>query len=180
MSGGSSWTAESQRVYERAKEYLAQHPDEGAVEPSDPTPAQGPGRPAVRHSRRAAPGRHSRKCSVCKHPDRDAIEQEYLRWRSPDEIAKAYGVADHSSIYRHAHATGLLARRRTTMRLVLEPIIEQAAVVRVTANAIVNAVRAYARINDQGEWTNPPAVVIHHSAENPNRQIRRLERGLND
>jgi hypothetical protein len=110
--------------------------------------------------------RHSRKCNVCCHPDRDAIEQAFLRWRSPDQIALDYGIADHSSVYRHVHATGLFARRRATLRLALEPLIEQACEVRVTAGAIVSAVRLYAQINDAGEWVGPqqPAPPAESSA----------------
>jgi hypothetical protein len=55
--------------------------------------------------------RHDRKCSVCRHRDRDEIEREFLNWRSPDSIAEDYGIAHHSSIYRHARATGLFAHR---------------------------------------------------------------------
>lgn len=99
--------------------------------------------------------RHARKCTVCRHPERDAIEQDFFRWRSPDQIAQDYGIADHSSVYRHVHATGLFARRRANLRLALEPLIERAATVRVTAASIVSAVRVYAQINDAGEWIGP-------------------------
>lgn len=133
--------------------------------------------------------RHTRKCSVCRHPDRDGIEREFLRWHSPEDIARDYGIADHSSIYRHAHATGLFERRRATIRLALEPIIEQAASVEVTADAVIRAVQAYAHINDAGEWLNPPTHVVHHSQPDAgpssatsgqsvsNRQIQELEHG---
>jgi len=51
-------------------------------------------------------GRHTRKCTVCNHPEREAIEEEFLRWRSPKDIADDYGFSDYSSIYRHARAAG--------------------------------------------------------------------------
>jgi hypothetical protein len=128
-------------------------------------PASHPGEAAARKSR-AALRRHSRKCSVCKHPDREAIEHEFLRWRSPDDIAEDYGIADHSAIYRHVHATGIFARRRQTIRLALEPLLEQAHTVKVTASAIISAFRPYAQIDDAGEWI-PPAkrVIVHHAVE---------------
>ncbi len=108
--------------------------------------------------------RHSRKCNVCRHPDRGAIEQAFLRWRSPDQIALDYGIADHSSVYRHVHASGLFARRRATLRLALEPLIERACEVRVTAANIVSAVRLYAQLNDSGEWVGPqPAPPVKSS-----------------
>jgi predicted amidophosphoribosyltransferase len=83
--------------------------------------------------------RHARKCSVCRHPNRKEIEQDFLCWQSPDVIAKARGIADHSSVYRHAHAVGLFERRSQTLRLALGPIIERAMTVRVTADAVIRA-----------------------------------------
>lgn len=108
-------------------------------------------------------GRHTRKCTVCHHPEREAIELEFLRWRSPKDIADDYGFNDYSSIYRHARAAGLFERRRATVRSALEPIIEQAANVSVTAESLIRAVRAYCSINDSGQWIEPAAHVVHHS-----------------
>jgi hypothetical protein len=108
-------------------------------------------------------GRHKRKCGVCKHPDRDAIEQEFLRWYNTEDIARDYDIPDHSSIYRHAHATGLFERRSTTIRVALEPLIEQATSVEVTADAVIRAVRVYAHLNNAGQWVNPPTHVVHHT-----------------
>jgi len=117
----------------------------------------------ARRKRRPATARHSRKCSVCRHRDRGAIEQDFLGWRSPDQIAADHGIADHSSIYRHAHATGLFDRRARTIRLALGPIIERAMTVEVTADAIVRAVELLARLNADGHLTEPATHVIHHS-----------------
>ena len=149
-------------VFERAQAFLAEHGREGKQKP---------------RRKRAAPGRHTRKCNVCRHPDRDAIEQDFLRWRSPDRIAKDYGIADHSSVYRHVHATGLFARRRATIRLALEPLIERAETVKVTANAIVSAVRVYAHLNDAGEWIEPATShsPLAPALSHPNRQTVRTE-----
>jgi hypothetical protein len=108
-------------------------------------------------------GRHTRKCGICNHPDRDAIEQEFLRWYSPEDIARDYDIPDHSSVYRHAHATGLFDRRGTTIRVALEPLIEQATGVEVTADAVIRAVRTYAHLNNAGQWVNPPTHVVHHT-----------------
>jgi hypothetical protein len=111
----------------------------------------------------AASARHARRCNVCKHPDREAIELEFLRWRSPDDIASDHYIADRSSIYRHAHATGIFRRRRQTIRLALEPLLEQACTVKVTASAIVSAVRLYAQMSDTGELIpRTKTVTVHH------------------
>jgi hypothetical protein len=134
-----------------------------------------------------APARHNRKCSVCRHRDREAIEQDFLRWRSPDQIAEDYGIADHSSVYRHAHATGLFDRRAATIRIALEPIIERAMTVEVTADGVVRAIELLARLNGDGQLISPPKYVIHHSCRptmsrreaprprKPNRQNAQVE-----
>jgi hypothetical protein len=112
---------------------------------------------------RAASARHARRCNVCKHPDREAIELEFLRWRSPGDIAEEHGIADRSSIYRHAHATGIFRRRRQTIRLALEPLLEQACTVPVTASAIISAARLYAQMSDTGELVpRTKTVIVHH------------------
>jgi hypothetical protein len=98
-------------------------------------------------------------------PNRKDIEQEFLRWRSPDRIAQDYKIPDHSSIYRHVHATGIFARRRKAVRAALEPIIECAEFVRVTASSLVKAIYAHTHINENGEWINHPThhtVIVQH------------------
>ena len=114
---------------------------------------------------RAAMGAHTRRCNVCRHPDRKAIEHEFLRWRSPDKIAREYGIPDHSSIYRHVHATGIFARRRRAVRVALESVIECAEIVKVTASSVVKAVHAYTHLNEFGEWIKHPTkhiVIVQH------------------
>ena len=107
-------------------------------------------------------GRHTRKCSVCNHPDREAIEQEFLRWYAPQDIARDHDIPYASAIYRHAHATGLFERRRATIRLALEPLIEQATGVEATADSVVRAIRTYAQLNDAGQFVNTPSQVVYH------------------
>jgi len=154
-------------------------------------------------------GRHMRKCAVCRHRDRDAIELEFLRWRRSKDIAEDYGIVDQSSIYRHARAAGLFEKRRCTVRLALEPFLEGAEHLSVTPETFIRAVRAYCSINDSGQWVEPAAHVVHHSSlsrtlevaspvpahhpahdpalrppsapqlADPNRQIQELEGDLN-
>lgn len=95
--------------------------------------------------------RHERDCKVCRHPQRESIEQEWASWGDTSEIAKTYSLS-RDSIYRHAHALGLFEKRRRNVRAALEKIIEKAGGVEVTAAAVVSAVQAYAKINAQGRW----------------------------
>ncbi len=97
-------------------------------------------------------GRHQRACSICRHEQREEIEASFIGWRSPAGIAEEYGLADRSSVYRHANALGLFAKRQRNIRAALERIIEKAGDVDVTASAVVAAVQAYAKINSAGQW----------------------------
>jgi hypothetical protein len=100
--------------------------------------------------------RHSRKCLVCSHPDRDAIEGEFIRWRSPHKIARDYNLTDRASIYRHAHATNLFEERRRHIGRVLESFLET-----IDDNPpadfdpVTRAVRVYAHLNANGAWFEP-------------------------
>jgi hypothetical protein len=103
--------------------------------------------------------RHTRRCKVCAHPDRAPIEQDFLRWRSPEKLAGDYGIADHSSIYRHLHATGLYARRQLTIRAALETILERADGIEFPDLEIVRAAAAYAHLDDSGQWVDVPIEI---------------------
>ena len=67
-------------------------------------------------------------------------------------IAKDFHLADRTTVYRHAHAFGLFEKRRRNVRAALERIIEHAGEVDVTAQAVVTAVQADAKINAQEQW----------------------------
>jgi hypothetical protein len=58
------------------------------------------------------PARHAGKCRVCHHRDRLAIERRFLKWDKPGHIARDHGIKNRASIYRHAHAANLFARRQ--------------------------------------------------------------------
>ena len=75
-----------------------------------------------------------------------------MNWESPAKLAEQYGLADRTTVYRHAHALGLFEKRKRNVRAALERIIEKAGEVEVTAAAVVAAIQAYAKINTQGQW----------------------------
>ena len=104
--------------------------------------------------------RHATKCRICNHPDRAAIEFDFLNWRNPGDLVKGYRFRGLSTIYRHAHATGLFAKRRLNLRFAMERIVERVNEVPVTATSVIRAARAISRINDSGEWIDPPSRVI--------------------
>jgi hypothetical protein len=164
-------------------------PEKGALDPAEGAKSQ-TGLPGPRRERppvsrvRAARGivepmksgrgqktaflsRHAAKCRICSHPDRAAIEFDFLNWRNPFDLVQAYNLRSLTTIYRHAHATGLIHRRRLNLRFALERIVERVGEVPVTATAVIKAARAVSRINDSGEWVDPPSrvIVTHLSPE---------------
>jgi hypothetical protein len=113
-----------------------------------------PNRPAS-CSKRANFKYHRKRCSVCKHPNREAIDEDFLRWQSPEKLALQYGIPNYCSIYRHVHATGLYARRRRAICTSLESIIEHAAGIIPTTIELVNAVETYAHFDSDGQLVEP-------------------------
>ena len=105
--------------------------------------------------------RHKRRCSICRHPDREAIEEAFLQWCSVKSIDVDFEPeGGPTAIYRHARAFNLFKQRNLSLRSSLEFVIEQAEHVTPTAEGLVKAIRAYTRINDVGEWIDTPTTHI--------------------
>jgi hypothetical protein len=96
-------------------------------------------------------GRHEQNCRVCAHSQKDEIERDFVAWKSPAAIAREYCLRDRASVYRHAHALNLFAKRARNIRAALERIIERVDDVDVNAGAVVAAITAFAKINSRGE-----------------------------
>lgn len=47
-------------------------------------------------------GCHQRSCRICAHALRSEIEQDFISWQSPAQIARQYQLRDRSTVYRHA------------------------------------------------------------------------------
>ena len=104
--------------------------------------------------------RHSRKCAICKHRDRQSIEEDFVNWYKPDNIAADYHLEDYRCLYRRAHATGLLERRRMNLRFAAKTLVEESTCVAASADTVLRAIRMCTRIDDRGEWHEPPSHVI--------------------
>jgi hypothetical protein len=122
----------------------------------------------VPHPRRRGPDRdpdstlhrHITHCTICNHPDRDAIEECILHWHSPTAIADEFDLGDRRVVWRHARAFGLSQLRAAQARHALGFLIEQAQGVVPSADAIIRAIRALSCIDDQGQWHEPRKEVI--------------------
>lgn len=117
------------------------------------------------------PHRHERRCSICNHQDRDAIEEAFLDWRRPGDIRFEFNLASRTAIYRHAHALGLFEQRARAMRHVLEKIMEESTRRDPSADAMIRAVRAYSCLDETGRWIEPPRRLIISREPYPPRPL---------
>jgi hypothetical protein len=103
--------------------------------------------------------RHSRRYIICHHPEREAIEEEFVHWRAPWKLAQDYKLADYRTVYRHARAAGLLLQRRERLHSALDAFVESVDDVTFTGDTILRAMRAYSCIDSHGRWTEIPTQV---------------------
>jgi hypothetical protein len=103
--------------------------------------------------------RHSRRCIICHHPEREDIEEEFVHWRSPSRLAHDYKLSDYRTFYRHARAAGLLLQRRERLHSALDAFVESVDDVTFTGDTILRAMRAYSCIDSHGRWTEIPTQV---------------------
>jgi hypothetical protein len=99
--------------------------------------------------------RHSRKCSICNHPDLQSIDEAFLHWRSPKTIMHCFGILSETTIYRHAHAFNFFARRIRNLQSALGNVIEDIDHRDFTGSETLDAVRVLAHINEDGRWIHP-------------------------
>lgn len=104
--------------------------------------------------------RHARKCTICHHPDRDAIEEAFIDWTDSYYLYKNFDLGSKHAVYCHAHATGLFDARRRNVRIALESLIEGAGNVRATPDSVIRAVHALSRVDDKGRWIEPVRRVV--------------------
>ena len=100
--------------------------------------------------------RHARLCVICRHPDRDHIDFDFVQWGRPETIVREYHLRSRKILYRHARATGLsLPPRSRNVRSALDHVIQRISDSAVNTVAAIQAVRIYAHINDSGAWVEP-------------------------
>jgi hypothetical protein len=114
-----------------------------------------------RETRAVALSRHERLCTICHHPEREAIEEAFLHWNNVHIIKYEFKLqCSDMAIYRHARALGLYQLRNRNLRSSLEYVIEKAQRISPTADGLVRAIRAYTRINENGEWIDTPTTHV--------------------
>jgi len=117
---------------------------------------------------KADPGleRHRRKCRICRHPDREEMEQEYVEWFKPAGIARHYDVPERA-LYRHFEAVGLVSSRRANLVAALENIVERGAEAPITGSTVIRAVKAICCVTGDNKWTEPAKNIVHSVQTEP-------------
>ena len=123
--------------------------------------------PAKAASGRCIFERHSRRCIICHHPEREAIEEEFVHWRAPWKLSQDYKLNDYRTVYRHARAAGLLLQRRERLHSALDAFVESVDDVTFTGDTILRAMRAYSCIDSHGRWTEIPTQVQFSTSTDP-------------
>ena len=97
-------------------------------------------------------GRHQAQCTVCQHPQRQEIEENWINWGSTYELARDYHLSC-DSIYRHAHAFDLFNKRKRNITMALEKIIERVDWTTMSGSVILSAIKTYEKITsaEQGK-----------------------------
>jgi hypothetical protein len=102
--------------------------------------------------------------------------QDFLHWHRAANIACEYDLSDTRVVYRHAHATGIYARRLRNVRMAAAHIIDKVEDLKPTAGHVLQAIRAVTRIDDDGRWVEPPIeVVVSSGTRRPPAEPKRAE-----
>jgi hypothetical protein len=120
--------------------------------------------------------RHRAQCRICRHEKREEIEADFLDWVPAGEIAEEYKLGSHRAVYRHAHAFGLFDRRRGFVERALDNIIERSGEAKITAGAVVAAIRLMVDIRSGVKglnllmWQEPAAEAAREAAKRAARR----------
>ncbi len=149
-------------------------PEENCDQPKTPRPPRNAVNPTSADTLSPDSGssveRHSRKCKICNHPERDLIEAEFLEWSHPEQIARDFKIS-YSAIYRHARVLGLIERRRQNLCPAVEKVIESVGYVdQPSAYVILRAVRTLACLTGARQWTEPSTTHVVVNATQPPAQ----------
>jgi hypothetical protein len=101
---------------------------------------------------------HSRRCSVCRHPDRIWIELKFIEWHSPTRIAEQFELYDPDCISHHAHATNLYQLRLRNILCIYQHILERSLETHITSHGVMLAIDRLER-SARSRLPNPAAEL---------------------
>ncbi len=99
---------------------------------------------------------HSALCQICRHPDREEIDRDFLHWTHADALVREYGLGSSRAVYRHAHACGLYERRQKRLRFALYRIVEHVSEIKPTPAVILGAIRLIYQMDQKEKECRSP------------------------
>src|SRR5580693_9571993 len=107
-----------------------------------------------RKKKKRNPLLHAQQCGICRSPDRERIEGDYIAWVSPSKICKRYSLKSRTTLYRHAQALGLTERRDTNIKGFLRSVLDRGQNVKLTATAVMQAVVILTKLDSDNRWVD--------------------------
>jgi hypothetical protein len=108
-------------------------------------------------------GRHRAQCGVCRHPNREEIEREWVSWANPTLLAERFKLS-RDALYRHAKAADLVRKRQENRKGSLERMLERADLASISGSTIMFAFKAYESLCErvEGKHTSglPPTALF--------------------
>ncbi len=120
--------------------------------------------------------RHRRQCQICRRADCAEIDQEFLDWANPRQIAAAFKLRSCRALYRHAHAVGLIEARTARMRFALDRIAERVSEIAPAPTVVLAAIRLALQVDEKREQAESKAAAA--IAPPRNRDLQRALDGF--
>ncbi len=120
---------------------------------------------------RSALKRHRLQCQICRRADCAEIEQEYLDWTSPRQIAAAFKLGSYRALYRHIHALGLFEARTVRMRLSLDRIAERVSEIPPAPTVVLGAIRLALQVDEKRAEAEAKAAAAIAPPRNRDLQV---------
>jgi hypothetical protein len=95
--------------------------------------------------------RHSRLCRICRSPDRESIERDYVSWERAADICKNYSVRSQTTLYVHVRALRLNEQRAANIRGFLSRFLERGINLKPTAASVIAACTILSKLDAAGK-----------------------------
>jgi hypothetical protein len=105
---------------------------------------------------------HAQQCSICRSPDRERVESDYVSWVAASKICKRYRIKSRTTLYRHVQALALTERRDTNIKGFLRSVIDRGQNVKLTATAVMQAVVILTKLDSDNRWVDISQRRVTH------------------
>lgn len=108
--------------------------------------------------------RHPRLCRICRSPDRESIERDYVSWERAADICKNYEIKSQTTLYVHVRALHLNEQRAANIRGFLSRFLERGMNLKPTAASVIAACTILSKLDAAGKLVD---TVQFGRASNP-------------